>query len=1053
MNTFSWFAAAAFALAQGTAPPPRAPAADYSQEAFVIEQARTSCRFETDGTGRREISMRIRTQSEAGVQRWGQVVVGYNAASERIEIPYVRVRKADGSIVTTPADAVQDLSSPVERIAPVYTDFRQKHVTVQSLRPGDTLEFDVVTTIHTALASGHFWMDYDFQDDDIVLDERLEVDVPAGRTLILKTAPGSDPAVSDANGRRVYRWTSSHLQREDEKALAKKNAARSEPDPPAVRLTTFQDWAQVGRWYASLEAPSKRPTPEIQEKARDLTKDRRTDLEKAEALYDFVATNFRYVSLSLGAGRYQPRAAPEVLRGQYGDCKDKHTLLASLLAAAGVRASAVLINSRRAIDPEFPSPAQFDHVITRAIVGGDAVWLDTTAEVAPFRLLAFPIRDKQGLLVDADGTPRLERTPADPPVPSSLAQEVDGKIGDAGTLNAKVRLIARGDPELLLRTLFRGTPAARWKSVLEDMSARLREGVDGQVTDYHVSDPAATREPFVIDFTVEASAYVDWGARKLQVALPYSGLDAPTLGDSDAASPVKLGPPQTTTYKLRIELPAAAKARAPLPVTVTRDYGEYRGAYSLAGNVFSAERVLVLRRSELTADRREDFAAFSRVVAADSRQGLALEATDAMLAAPASELKASDLNRSARDALQAGDYAKAIALLKRVVEMEPKDKTAWMSLGAAYIGQRDFDAAAAAFRKQIELNPYDQSAYTSLGWTCWQLHKYADAEAAFLKQIEINPLDQYAHGNLGMMYLEQHQDEKAAPELEKSASLNPDNSSLQVQLGKVFLRLKRTDDARAAFARAVQLTPEPGTWNNVAYELTLGGVDLDRAQQYAESAVSAIAAASRNLDVDNADARALAIVGSLAAYWDTLGWVAFAKGDLAAAEKYVGAAWQLSQHAEVGDHLGQIYEKLGRGDAAVRTYAQALSAIRPDPQVREHLARAAGAGANLESLIAAHRDELAQIRTLTLDTRGPAGKHADFLVLFSQPSAVAAVKFVGGDEELRPRGADLQKLTPPKMFPDANAAKLLRRGTLACPADGGRCTFTMLLPEDARPVK
>jgi len=95
----------------------------------VIEQSRTSLRFENDGTGRRELYLRIKAQSEAGVQQWGQVVFGYNAATERLEIPLIRVRKADGTLVETPPTSIQDLSSPVERIAPVYTDFRQKHAT------------------------------------------------------------------------------------------------------------------------------------------------------------------------------------------------------------------------------------------------------------------------------------------------------------------------------------------------------------------------------------------------------------------------------------------------------------------------------------------------------------------------------------------------------------------------------------------------------------------------------------------------------------------------------------------------------------------------------------------------------------------------------------------------------------------------------------------------------------------------------------------------------------------------------------------------------------
>ena len=70
------------------------------------------------------------------------------------------------------------------------------------------------------------------------------------------------------------------------------------------------------------------------------------------------------MSLSLGVGRYQPHASSEVLHNQYGDCKDKHTLLASLLEAEGLHASSVLINATRKLDPDVPSPSQFDHVIT-----------------------------------------------------------------------------------------------------------------------------------------------------------------------------------------------------------------------------------------------------------------------------------------------------------------------------------------------------------------------------------------------------------------------------------------------------------------------------------------------------------------------------------------------------------------------------------------------------------------------------------------------------------------------------------------------------------------
>ena len=256
----------------------------------------------------------------------------------------------------------------------------------------------------------------------------------------------------------------------------------------------------------------------------------------------------------------------------------------------------------------------------------------------------------------------------------------------------------------------------------------------------------------------------------------------------------------------------------------------------------------------------------------------------------------------------------------------------------------------------------------------------------------------------------------------------------------------------AAFDRAVELSPAPSTWNSVAYELSLGGVDLDRAQRYVESAISSVAAASRNLDVARADARALGTAATLAAYWDTLGWVYFAKGDLARAETYVARAWAISQHAEVGDHLGQIHEKLGRKEAAIDAYAAALSAEAPANMVRDHLARVAGGAAKVDALVAEHRADLTKARTTELIGKGPAGKKADFLILVAAPGRVEAVKFIEGDEEMRAIGSWIEKIPATAIFPDETPAKILRRGVATCDPRG-RCTVTLLLPEDAKPVK
>ncbi|MGH9706410.1 MAG: DUF3857 domain-containing protein, partial [Candidatus Acidiferrales bacterium] len=127
-------------------PPATAPKpADYSQEPFVVEEFHTDVRFENDGTGVREQSARIRVQSDAGVRQLGELVFGYSSANETMEIKFVRVQKPDGTVLTAAPAAIKEMTAAVERDAPTYTDYKEKHVTVPGLHPGDTLEYDIVT--------------------------------------------------------------------------------------------------------------------------------------------------------------------------------------------------------------------------------------------------------------------------------------------------------------------------------------------------------------------------------------------------------------------------------------------------------------------------------------------------------------------------------------------------------------------------------------------------------------------------------------------------------------------------------------------------------------------------------------------------------------------------------------------------------------------------------------------------------------------------------------------------------------------------------------------
>jgi tetratricopeptide (TPR) repeat protein len=1025
---------------------------DYSQESYVVEQVTTKYRFENDGTGRKEVIARIHVQSEAGVEQWGQVVVGYNSANERVEIPYVRVRKEDGSVVTTPADSVQDLSAPLEHEAPVYTDYRQKHITVPGLRPGETLEYDLVTIIHTPLAPGQFWTDYGFEKNGIVLDEQLDIDVPADRSVKLKNKPGLDPKITDANGRRVYHWAGSHLEREDdEKKDNKKPKKKKDDETPAVQMTTFTSWEAVGSWYAGLEHDRRQPSADVRAKADELTKGATTDLAKIEALYDYVAKNFRYVSLSLGVGRYQPHAASDVFHNQYGDCKDKHTLLAAMLEAEGFHASSVLINSSRKLDPDVPSPAQFDHVITLVPLAKEEVWMDTTTEVAPFRLLSFNIRKKQALVIPVSGPAHLEETPADPPFPNRQIQDIDATVNDLGKIQAHVSFNVRGDTELLMRMIFRRVPNAQWQHLVETMNNAA--GLDAEITNLKVDDPADTRHPFVFSYDLSKANYLDWSKKKSEIDLPlaqFSLADADEDETGPDADPIQFGPPGEYVYRLKIVLPSKYTAKAPLPFAMKRDYAEYTASYKIEGTTFTAERILTMRQRELPAVRTTDYLAFRRAVGSDLGQHLSVESTVAGTPAPPSGMKADELDESGRAAMRSGNLPLAIELLKRAVEVDPKHKYAWNNLGLAYLAVRQNDDAIAAFQKATEVNPYDEFAFNNLGRAYWQERKYDEAAAAFHKQLEVNPLDKFAHANLGQMYAEWHKYDLAAPELEKAISLTPDEPSLQVSLGDTYLNLGQDDKALEAFDRAVNLSASPLIWNNIAYQLSLRGSHLDKAQQYAESAVAATAAALRNLSLDQLNPRDLGLVPSLIAYWDTLGWVYFARGDYDKAEKYVSSAWQLGQHGEVGDHLGQIYEKRGEKNKAIETYALAMTGLRPVSETHDRLTHLAGATAK-----PAPSAELEQLRTITVPcAQGIAGSGQFFVILAASSSGttVETVKFISGDEKIRGMSDALTHLKVGMSFPDDTPTKVLRRGILTCPADSASGTLVWVLPDDVRSV-
>jgi tetratricopeptide (TPR) repeat protein len=1032
---------------------------DYSQEAVVVEQVSTTYRFEKDGTGQRELNLRVKVQSDAGVERFGQLIFGYSSANEKLDMDYVRVRKSDGTVVNAAATDIQDLTAPVAREAPIYTDLRQKHITVPGLRPGDTLEYHIVWTVHTPLAQNHFWAEHDFiKKGAIVLDDELTINIPSASKVKLKTEPGFEPTIKEQDGRRIYSWKHAQLKPDSEEVEKEKEGDDEEadqPDPdefhPDVQMTTFQSWDEVGQWYAALQRDRVVPDEKIKLKAEEIIKGRTTEKEKAQALYEYVAKNFRYVSLSLGQSRYQPHAAAEVLVNEYGDCKDKHTLLASMLAAAGLRAYPVLMNSARKLDVDVPSPGQFDHVISAIPLGNETLWADTTAEIAPVGLLSPQLRNKKALMIPTSGPARLETTPAEPPFLSSELVTVEGTVDELGKISAHARLVLHGDSEMFMRFMFRRTPKANWKSL--GFYLGMAGGVTGEVTDIKTTDPADLEKPFEVEFNVTRNDFLDWSSKKIKLELPFPpfNLSAGTRKTGNK-KPIELGPPIDISYSLKLTLPTKYQMRLPLPLKVSRDYAEYAATYKLEGQTLLGQRTLHLRQREIPAERLQDYQAFAAAARSDSTQTLALETDVAGTPAIPDSVKTEDLMQAAEAAANNNNYAVAEQLLRRVIEKEPKHKTARRNLGYVLTAQRKFPEAIAVLQEQTKINPFEDYAYNLLGRVYWQQQDYANAEQSFRKQIEVTPLNPSAHASLGQMLVDWRKYKEAVPELEQAISLAPEEELLHVSLGRAYLNLGEDEKSIKSFEEALKLDRSPLVLNDIAYYLAVKGVQLDKAQQYAESAVTSMANSLRNVEAANLTLDDLHNVAALAAYWDTLGWVYYQKGDLEAAEKYVKAAWLLQQHSEVGHHVGAIAEKRGNKAEAIRMYAQGAVADRVVPEPRESLAKLVNAE-GIEKLLAAAKTELPAYNKIDVGPLGPEVKaqvEAEVYVVFTPDVArnaqVSEVKFIKGAESLKASVAQLKKLKYQLVFPDSSPTKIVRRGTLVCPK-AGFCTLTFVSPD------
>ncbi len=1066
---------------------------DYSKEAFVVEQYNHKFKVENDGTLVEEESSRVRVQSDAGVQRYGLLAFSYASGAGTMDIEYVRVHKPDGSTVETPQDTIQDTAAEITRQAPFYSDVREKHVPVKGLGVGDTIEYKCVWHVTHPVTPRQFELEYGFVHDAILFDQQLEVSVPKERTLKYES-PNHPPVITERGAYRVYTWSASNLElkNKDDKAQQIKDAgdqARGRNPQPDVKLTSFQSWEEVGRWYSDLQNDRVKPTSEIQAKASELTKNALDDDAKIRAIYNYVSTQFRYIGVAFGVGRYQPHFAAEVLANQYGDCKDKHTLLAALLNAAGIKAYPALISTQRETDADLPSPYEFNHVITVVPRAGGLTWLDTTAEVGPFRYLVSSLRDKHALVIWDDKPASLAATPADLPFPFLQNFQMTATLDDNGKLQGNAEFSVRGDLEVVLRAAFRQVPMPQWKDLAQRVSQNL--GFAGDVSEVTASSPEKTDEPFHFSYKYVRKDYGDWQNHRIVTPAPFILLPAMAADLKIMEAPLWLGAPLEINFHTQLELPKGYIPQIPEAIHAKNDFADFDATYLFKNGRLISERHLRTKMTELSPAAFAKYKTFCKTVEDDYEAFIPLSSVNSMpkgaiqaVAPPprlqpnlllsslptlpdSSDQQAMRLEKDAREAVGRNDAQNAISLLYRATAADPKFVRAWVTLGQFLMMQQQTDSALDAFQKAVAVDPSDPVPHRIYAISLMVSGEPEESASAWKEYIKVTPENPDGYVGLGNVLLKLKRYDDAAQSFDSAAKLDPARANIQYQLGLAYLNAGKEEKATPPLRRALELIPDPTFLNQSAYEIAESGKGLPIALEYSQGAVNQLETASTHLDLDTLDPEDEDLTVKLASAWTTFGFIQDRMGKAAEAEKTLTAAWKLTQDGVAATRLCELYDSQHKTQAAIQMCRFAKNRLPSAvlPSVPAVLALLNENDARLERLSPGSTksphmgtiDAITSARDFKLPRVAPGTLSAQFYVLLKLDEAsghfkVQDAKYISGSEKLKPYAKTLNHLNVNFSSPDGKPASVIRRGTFLC-ADYSGCEFMLLDAAAGHPIQ
>ncbi len=405
----------------------------------------------------------------------------------------------------------------------------------------------------------------------------------------------------------------------------------------------FVNWEEVGAWYQGLIAGRRDPSPEIKQKTAAVTAAAGSQLARMQAIARFMQTDIRYVAIELGIGGHQPHPAVDVFNKRFGDCKDKATLMSSMLKEVGTESFYVLINTDRGIvtqsSPPFP---EFNHAILAIQLPADLydaslvavlqhpklgkiLFFDPTDEMTPFGMISGSLQANTGMLV-APGASGLVDLPRLAPDLNAIRRTAKLALQADGTLQGSVQEVRLGDAAERQRS------ALRSASHSADQIKPIESLLAGSLPTYRITDAKVTNLnqislPFQFDYSFVAEHYAKSAGGLLLVRPRVIGHKSDPLLETKEPRryPVEFEGPQRDTDVFEITIPAGYTVdELPPPVDADFGFAAYHSKSEVKGNVLRYTRTFEVKEVSVPLAKVNDLKQFYRIIAGDERNAAVL---------------------------------------------------------------------------------------------------------------------------------------------------------------------------------------------------------------------------------------------------------------------------------------------------------------------------------------------------------------------------------------------------------------------------------------------